>query len=180
MEENAGVELPNTCAFVPEDNKKRMSPKWIALIVVGALFMVCSGGIILYYRSSNDLDNLNQKREDKYKNIYRLEQDSSEYEISSKRSAIAKKDFDNICDSLSIERKELRKLDERIASIKNQQIDKSVDSIRSDSNIQQRYHKGGVKKLWRKLFINKEKKRETKQDSHSQEEKDLKFVSYDR
>ena len=54
MEENARVELPNTCTFVPEVNKKRMSPKWIALIVVGALLVLSGGGIAYHhYKESN-------------------------------------------------------------------------------------------------------------------------------
>lgn len=65
MEENVGAELPNTCAFVPEESKKRMSPKWIALIVVGALLVLCGGGVTYHhYKKSNEMKWLSDEQLD--------------------------------------------------------------------------------------------------------------------
>lgn len=115
MEGNAEVEVPNTCTFVPEDNKKRMSPKWIALIVVGALLVLFGGGIAYHnYKQLNNIDNCEKK-------VDQLKGQKNQYEndiniLKSQGLSHKKEDSD-----LAKIEKELQKEERRLSKLKSQE-----------------------------------------------------------
>lgn len=135
MEEYAEVEAPNTCTFVPEESKKRMSPKWIALIVVGALLVLFGGGIAYHnYKISHDWDKLLQQKQEISTEIEELEQRAETLKQTKGSYKYIEEEYNRVCKTINEKKSKLKDLENRIEKREN---DKSRDEH---------------KKLWKKFF----------------------------
>ena len=146
MEGNAEVEAPNTCAFVPEDNKKRMSPKWIALIVVGVLLVVCGGRIAYHnFRTWNNPQWLMEEKD-------RIENDTVKLDSIIKCYETAGLSHDDEDQELEELQNRLNKVQSKLNTIQNQnQKVKGTSNSEQNKSINPESNDSWLKRLVQKI-----------------------------